>query len=434
MKRRLVAFILVLSIILPFTHTHTNAEQLLNTSYNSKYNIQVSAKDRSLLIDFPQDEYYERGIVYLCDYSGTRYNEKYFYTYGPFEYGLNSVSDGVYYLQIFIYQEDTGYYLGYIYNNDVKITISGNKVDIAKSDTYEKNVKIFNAGKKDKLTLQYYLKPSYDIPSDNEKIIALAKEITKGIDDDYEKIRAIHDWVCNNIYYDLDSLLYGNDSSSDPSDALDTLKSHKGVCYGYATLTAALLRASGFPTKVVDGYALGLGVEKEWTPEVLSSAYSNHAWNEVYLSGRWIIIDTTWDSSNIYYQGKFSKNTGLRNYKYFDATLEMFSYDHLILSDDTAADRYAEDCFLDNVKVTPAKKTLYLNNTQKKTVNIKVTVPKDFKGIDYNVNYRSSNPKVAKVSENGKVTAVSKGNATITTVIKTKYMTRSYTTTITVKK
>ena len=50
------------------------------------------------------------------------------------------------------------------------------------------------------------LKSTASIQSSSDEIISLANEITRDCADDYEKLRAIHDWVCENIWYDMDSI------------------------------------------------------------------------------------------------------------------------------------------------------------------------------------------------------------------------------------
>lgn len=56
----------------------------------------------------------------------------------------------------------------------------------------------------------------------------------------------------------------------------------KGICYDYSSLLAALDRSNGIPTKLVKGYAAGVD--------------GYHAWNEVFIDGRWYVIDTTVDA------------------------------------------------------------------------------------------------------------------------------------------
>ena len=57
----------------------------------------------------------------------------------------------------------------------------------------------------------------------------------------------------------------------------DTLKTGKGICFDYAALVAAMLRAQNIPTKLVVG--------------TVSPGDLSHAWNLVYTKERgWIAI------------------------------------------------------------------------------------------------------------------------------------------------
>ena len=94
-------------------------------------------------------------------------------------------------------------------------------------------------------------------------------------------------------------------------------------------MTAALLRAAGVPAKKVSGFALG--VSNDYWPEDLDlEKDGNHSWNEFWANGRWIIIDTTWDSGNKWENGAISENEGLIGYHYFDINVGLFSADHVI--------------------------------------------------------------------------------------------------------
>jgi len=173
-----------------------------------------------------------------------------------------------------------------------------------------------------------YIKEDYlktGLPTkDHNRIKELAESIIKGIDNDYDKVKAIFAWVSDNIYYNWDGFISGRSGKNDPISVLD---SKKAVCAGYAELTAALLRSINIPCKVVSGFAMGAGTSGNWEAEKHNR--SNHAWNEVYVDGRWIIIDSTWSSNNRFIDGKFEYKG--YDYSYFDCSLEYFSNSHKIL-------------------------------------------------------------------------------------------------------
>jgi uncharacterized protein YjdB len=95
---------------------------------------------------------------------------------------------------------------------------------------------------------------------------------------------------------------------------------------------------------------------------------------------------------------------------------------------------------LQQITVTPLKKTLYIGGTTGKNTTLKVTIPELINALEkeglckVSVNFKSSNPKVAAVSRTGKIAANGKGKAVITTTVKVDGVELSFTTTITVKK
>ncbi len=133
-------------------------------------------------------------------------------------------------------------------------------------------------------------------------------EIVGDETDDYEKLKLLHDWVADNIYYDFDSFLHGMPTKIDPDGVLETRRS---VCAGYSALLIDLIQAQGIPALEVSGWASG-----------------NHAWVEAFAGGRWVFIDATWDSGNSYEYGEWEKGPFSR--RYFDATPEMYSVSHRI--------------------------------------------------------------------------------------------------------
>lgn len=107
-----------------------------------------------------------------------------------------------------------------------------------------------------------------------------AKELTKGKTTDEQKVKAIYDYITANIAYD--NKLAANASTDYLPDIDRTLKTKKDICYGYSALFAAMLRSLDIPTKLVMGDSDYVDVY--------------HAWNEVYLNGKWVTIDTTVDA------------------------------------------------------------------------------------------------------------------------------------------
>lgn len=188
-----------------------------------------------------------------------------------------------------------------------------------KSPVYDNNIVRHNTRKSPEDHLNSDISDNIKIKSD---------EIVSGAASDYEKVRKIHDWVVENIYYNWD--YYLGESENVVYSAEEVLKSKTSVCEGYANLTKALIQAQNIPCVKVHGFALGVSTDGVWTDEILNSDRTNHAWNEAYVNGRWIIIDTTWDSANTMENGEFNYE-GSRGYRYFDSTEEFFALDHRVL-------------------------------------------------------------------------------------------------------
>lgn len=110
--------------------------------------------------------------------------------------------------------------------------------------------------------------------------IVKAKELTKNLKTDAEKVKAIYEYVYKTINYD--NKLAATVENNYIPNIDNTLKTKLAICYDYSTLTAAMLRSVDIPAKLVMG----------------QSAYVDvyHAWNEVFVDGKWIIIDTTVDA------------------------------------------------------------------------------------------------------------------------------------------
>lgn len=109
----------------------------------------------------------------------------------------------------------------------------------------------------------------------------LSASLTKGLSEGMAKLKAIYQYVIHNITYDYEKI-NGLDTSYIP-DADAILKSGSGICYDYASVMAVMLREAGIPAKLVMGYR--------------SDISEYHAWNEAYIDGNWLTVDTTFDAA-----------------------------------------------------------------------------------------------------------------------------------------
>ena len=111
--------------------------------------------------------------------------------------------------------------------------------------------------------------------------VAKASEVCAGCTSNLEKIAAVFKYVTDNITYD--KALAASVTSGYIPDPDSVLSKKKGICFDYASLTAAMLRSQGVPTRLIIGNA---------SPNIY------HAWNEVYTPEKgWITAEIALDGS-----------------------------------------------------------------------------------------------------------------------------------------
>ncbi|MBR6633203.1 MAG: S-layer homology domain-containing protein [Clostridia bacterium] len=173
----------------------------------------------------------------------------------------------------------------------------------------------------------------YVVTSDylNKKQPDTVKMVTASVinklETDYEKARAIHRWIASNVFYDKDYALHAKTKTA--LTAEEVLTDRVTVCEGYANLAVAMLNSAGIPAMGVKGYALGVDTYSSWD-EAVNIRKANHMWVEAFIDGKWIIMDPTWDSKNMYYNGKKEINIPVA-YRYFDITPELLAIDYKIM-------------------------------------------------------------------------------------------------------
>lgn len=110
-------------------------------------------------------------------------------------------------------------------------------------------------------------------------VVSLSDELLGGLGSDREKAEAAYEYVVSNMTYDYMKavMAVGGQISGYVPDLDEVLETKTGICFDFAALMCALLRAQGVPTQMVMGYA--------------DTTY--HAWNNVYLDGEWTRFDAT---------------------------------------------------------------------------------------------------------------------------------------------
>uniref|UniRef100_A0A8C3N3M3 Uncharacterized protein n=1 Tax=Geospiza parvula TaxID=87175 RepID=A0A8C3N3M3_GEOPR len=149
--------------------------------------------------------------------------------------------------------------------------------------------------------------------------LELVKALLKQARTDLEKVRAIWMWICHHIEYDVVGYHNKSQLSSKPRDVLQMGKS---ICEGYAELFEHMCSLAGIQCKKLSGHAKGHGYKTGQT----FTGDSDHAWNAVYLEGRWHLLDSTWGSGSV--DDSFTKFTHRYNEFYFLTHPALFINNH----------------------------------------------------------------------------------------------------------
>lgn len=146
----------------------------------------------------------------------------------------------------------------------------------------------------------------------------LAAYLTEGVESETLRVKALHDWVCDNVQYDVAGLHSGRIGPQDPASVVRTGKS---VCAGFSSLFELLCRHADIECVTIHGYGRGVGFD---VFEVERDLAPNHDWNAVRIGGNWHLIDVTWDA------GADSSGCYLKRYnlEFFLADPAKFMYTH----------------------------------------------------------------------------------------------------------
>ncbi len=150
--------------------------------------------------------------------------------------------------------------------------IEGNRYKVIKK--FDLNVNIKNEK-------EVFLNSNNEVKwNEKDDAIKIARELTKDLKTEEEKIKAIYEYVILNMEYDFNKAETLNAFYKPDIDEI--LKDKKGICYDYSVVAAAMLRSVGVPTKLVKGYS-------EYTGDTY------HAWNEILIGDKWVVVDVTND-------------------------------------------------------------------------------------------------------------------------------------------
>ena len=165
----------------------------------------------------------------------------------------------------------------------------------------------------------------------------LAKKLIAPYKSDDEKVRSIFYWITQHIDYDVAEYKhplfeYKEIIYRSTADSLRQMKMQKkeyaeavinkrmGICEGYALLFKLLCEQANIKAEVIRGCARS-GIDMIGEP-----VKENHAWNAVWLNGKWRLLDACWATGTM--EGDNTTFTRKYNEYYYLTPPELFMLNH----------------------------------------------------------------------------------------------------------
>ena len=96
---------------------------------------------------------------------------------------------------------------------------------------------------------------------------------------DYDKVKAIHDYIVENVEYDYDTFNGVTTDYWETYTGYGAIVMHLAVCQGFSAMFYRLCLEAGIDARIIDSREMG------------------HAWNIVQLDGLYYLMDCTWDEN-----------------------------------------------------------------------------------------------------------------------------------------
>ncbi len=113
---------------------------------------------------------------------------------------------------------------------------------------------------------------------DSDRLANTAWGLFGGVPQGWERVRAVVDWVHDNVTFKVAS-------TTTSTGASDVYLQRRGVCRDFAQLSVAFLRALNVPARYCFGYLPDIDVDVEPVPMDFV------AWLEAYVGGAWYTFD-----------------------------------------------------------------------------------------------------------------------------------------------
>lgn len=160
-----------------------------------------------------------------------------------------------------------------------------------------------------------------------------------------EKLQKFHDWIVENFYYyQYPNKIYALNSSGKNYDnpyylltyEYDVNGKIRARSNGFSAMLVAFARSQGIPARTVGGYYYKSARTDyiSWGSNVTNLTI-NHTFVQVYVDGKWIVIDPTADCYQEYLEetNEYVDNSSEPNYKqqYFNPDINTLSKSHVML-------------------------------------------------------------------------------------------------------
>ena len=134
-----------------------------------------------------------------------------------------------------------------------------------------------------------FLQATSSHPADHPRLKAMVDEIRAPLDKDVDErtlATAILRFVADYI-----EIVPESPYAYHTTSVFDVLDNRTGDCTEHSQLFVTLARAAGIPAREVSGFVYG---GDDGAPSL-----GGHAWVEVFIDGRWIAMDPTWEEVDI---------------------------------------------------------------------------------------------------------------------------------------
>lgn len=129
-----------------------------------------------------------------------------------------------------------------------------------------------------------YLRPNGMITSADTRVKRLADRAAGNATDPWDQAVRINRWVFQNMKSNFETTF---------APASEAALNLTGDCTEHSVLAAAMSRARGIPARVAVGL---IYVDSK---ELKSKGFGFHMWHEVYVNGRWVALDSSFDQSEV---------------------------------------------------------------------------------------------------------------------------------------